>query len=58
MGVTAVAAAAICNAVRQAMTFVRTGVIDEITEYVTAHTPAKTSAPTEGENAEGTTDAG
>ncbi len=50
-------AAAICNAVRQAMTFVRTGVIDEITEYVAAHTPAKTSAPTEGESAEGTTDA-
>ncbi len=30
-------AAAICNAIRQAATFVRTGVIDEITQYVTAH---------------------
>lgn len=34
-------ATAICNAVRQAMAFVRTGVIDEITEYVTAHAPQK-----------------
>ncbi|MBQ8746370.1 MAG: phosphate acyltransferase PlsX [Clostridia bacterium] len=50
-------AAAICNAVRQAMTFVRTGVIDEITEYVAAHTPPKPSASDKAETAEETTDA-
>ena len=50
-------AAAICNAVRQAMTFVRTGVIDEITDYVAAHTPAKPSASDKAETAEETTDA-
>ncbi len=49
-------ATAICNAVRQAMTFVRTGVIDEITEYVTAHTPQKTPAASDGQKAEGTSD--
>ncbi len=37
-------AMAICNAVRQAMTFVRTGVIDEITEYVSANMPQKPSS--------------
>lgn len=48
-------AAAICNAVRQAMTFVRTGVIDEITEYVSTHTPQKPQS--ESEKPEETSDA-
>lgn len=34
-------AIAICNAIRQAMTFVSTGVIQEFSDYVASHTPTK-----------------
>ncbi len=44
-------ARAICNAVRQAMTFVRTGVIDEITEYIASTTPEKKNSVPEEETA-------
>ncbi len=51
-------AAAICNAIRQAYTFVQTGVIDEITEYVTASSALQQSSAKDGaENQEEKTDA-
>ncbi len=41
-------AAAICNAVRQAIAFVQTGVIDEITDYIASSGAAKTTPSADG----------